>query len=94
MENNKRIILNNYINEKQIEHSENSNGILLNLSTLSDDNIDFLFSLYNMETNYKPSKYEVTDIVTVTPKPENEKTINYPDYELCATEKLMLSYSF
>jgi len=86
--------MNNYINEKSIDHSENLNGILLNLSTLSDDNIDFFFALYNMENNYQPAKYEVPDIVTVTNKPETEQTINYPDYDLCASEKTMLSYSF
>ena len=32
IENNKRIILNNYIELNGIEHSVNSNGLLLNLS--------------------------------------------------------------
>jgi len=95
IENNKRIILHNYINEKQIDHSENSNGLLLNLSTISEEHIKFFYDLYNMENNYQVSKYDQIPI----PTPTNDKRlkgppINYPDYDLSALEKLILSYSY
>ena len=94
IENSKRIILHNYINEHAICHSENSNGLLLNLSTLSETHIDFFYDLYNMENKY----HENYDFQIYTPVKgkivADEIIINYPDYDLSALEKLILSYSY
>jgi len=92
IENNKRIILINYIESNEIEHSVNSNGLLLNLSQLDNKHIDFLYDLYNLE-----NKYPHHDSVEVKPIRNNESNktiITYKDYQLNPLEDLILSYSY
>ena len=50
---NKNNLIYNYIIDNKIDHNENNNGLLLNLSQLSEDHIDELYKLYNLkEKNY------------------------------------------
>jgi|TARA_B110000285_G_scaffold12220_1_gene12131 hypothetical protein len=91
---NKRILIYNYINENEIQHSENSNGLLLNLSQLDSKHVDFLYDLYNLENhvheNVFPNMASQTKKVN---KPVPDSNI-YKDYPLKPLEKLILSYSY
>ena len=49
IENKKRDIFSDYIKTNEIEHSENSNGILLNLSKIDSKHIDFLYDLLQIQ---------------------------------------------
>jgi len=92
IESNKRIILNTYIEENEIEHSENSNGLLLNLSQLDDKHIDFFYDLYNLENKY--THHDSIQTKEIIKPRDNETPVNYPDYKLVPLEKLILSYSY
>ena len=80
-----------YINDNKIDCNENSNGLLLNLSQLSDNHIDELYNLYNLKENkinYDFSKFKIIQ--------KNEKKTKkkiYKKYDLNNLEKLILSYS-
>jgi len=92
IENNKRIILTNYIELNEIEHSVNSNGLLLNLSRLDDKHIDFLYDLYNLENKYP--QYESVEVKPIDNNKAKKITVIYKDYELNSLEKSILSYSY
>jgi len=89
---NKRVIIYKYINENEIQHSENSNGLLLNLSQLDSKHVDFLYNLYNLENQTHDSDFQniVRQLKIKTPTPIAKV---YKDYKLNALEKLILSYS-
>tara|TARA_B110000495_G_C22974238_1_gene572072 strand:- start:867 stop:1187 length:321 start_codon:yes stop_codon:yes gene_type:complete len=89
---NKRLIIHNYINENEIEYSENSNGLLLNLSQLDSKHVDFLYDLYNLENKVNENDFShMTSQSKINKKlPESEV---YKDYQLNPLEKLILSYS-
>jgi len=92
IDNDKRIILSNYIDEHNIDHNENSNGILLNFSQLDDKHIDFFYNLYNLENKYP--QYDTIEIkIPHKGKNPRKKILEYKDYELNSLEKLILSYS-
>lgn len=88
---NKNNLIYNYIIDNKIEHNENNNGLLLNLSNLSDYHINELYNLYNL----KESKinYDLSSFKSV--KPEKKEIINeiHKKYDLNKLEKLILSYS-
>ena len=90
--NNKRSLLYNYIEENEINHSENSNGLLLNLSQLDDKHIDFCYELYNLEN--KIPTYDLIEIKAVHINTPKITTISYKDYQLTTLDKLILSYSY
>ena len=92
IEKNKRILLINYIDKNEIEHSENSNGVLLNLSLLDDKHINFIYDLYNIENKY--SNHNKIEIKMTQVKKKEEKKSEYKDCELNSLEKLILSYSY
>jgi hypothetical protein len=87
----KNNLIYNYINDNKIECNENSNGLLLNLSQLSDNHIDELYNLYNLKENkinYDFSKFKIIQ--------KNEKKTKkkiYKKYDLNNLEKLILAYS-
>lgn len=88
---NKNDIIYNYIIDNNVQHNENNNGLLLNLSNLSDYHIDKLYNLYNL----KESKinYDLSSFKSV--KSEKKEIINeiYKKYECNKLEKLILAYS-
>jgi|TARA_B110000285_G_scaffold51050_1_gene57995 hypothetical protein len=93
IENKKRDIFSDYIKTNEIEHSENSNGILLNLSKIDSKHIDFLYDLYNLE-----SQDSYPDLIEPVTKNKNKKhipkNIEYKNYKLNPLEALILSYSY
>jgi hypothetical protein len=91
IENNKRIILNNYIELNGIEHSVNSNGLLLNLSLLDQKHIDYIYNLYNLENKYP--QYDTVEAETSDNKKSKKINITYKNYQLSSLEQLILSYS-
>ena len=91
IENNKRIIILNYIESNKIDHSENLNGLLLNLSQLDEKHIDFFYDLYNLENKYS---YHKNVEIKPTQKKESIMKVKYKEYQLNPLEKLILSYSF
>ena len=88
---NKNNLIYNYIIDNKIDHNENKNGLLLNLSQLPDIHIDELYKLYNL----KESKinYDLSSFKSV--KPVKKEIINeiYKKYECNKLEKLILAYS-
>lgn len=85
---NKNNLIYNYIIDNEIDHGENNNCIILNLSTLSDNYIDEIYNLYNLKTHK-------IDYILPPPKQniikKNKKI--YPKYECSKLEKLIISYS-
>jgi len=88
---NKNNLVYNYIIDNNIDHNENKNGLLLNLSQLSEDHIDELYKLYNLKE--KNIDYDFSQFQNVKPEKKKEKKKIYKRYELDKLEKLILSYS-
>ena len=88
---NKNNLIYNYIIDNCIEHNENNNGLLLNLSQLSDDHIDELYKLYNLKE--KNIDYDFSQFQNIKPEKKKEKKKIYKKYECNKLEKLILSYS-
>jgi len=91
IENNKRIILTNYIEQNKIEHNKNSNGLLLNFSQLDDEHIDFCYDLYNLENKYP--QYDAVKSAHIQTSKPRKMIAEYKDYHLTPLESLILSYS-
>jgi hypothetical protein len=88
---NKNNLIYNYIIDNCIDHNENRNGLLLNLSLLSDEHIDELYKLYNLKE--KNIDYDFSEFISLkSEKKPKEKKI-YKKYECNKLEKLILSYS-
>ena len=91
---NKRVRIFNYINENEIQHSENSNGLLLNLSQLDSKHVDFLYDLYNLENHETENVFpNMMSQIKQTNKPTPVSNV-YKDYPLSSLEKVILSYSY
>jgi len=88
---NKNNLIYNYIIDNKIDHNENNNGLLLNLSQLSDIHIDELYKLYNLKE--KNIDYDFSQFQNVKSEKKVEKKKFYKKYELNKLEKLILSYS-
>ena len=88
---NKNNLIYNYIIDNLIEHNENKNGLLLNLSQLSDDHIDELYKLYNLKE--KNIDYDFSQFQNVKPEKKKVKKKIYKKYECDKLEKMILSYS-
>ena len=88
---NKNNLIYNYIIDNKIDHNENKNGLLLNLSQLSEDHINELYKLYNLKE--KNIDYDFSQFQNVKPEKKVEKKKFYKKYELNKLEKLILSYS-
>lgn len=88
---NKNNLIYNYIIDNKIDHNENNNGLLLNLSQLSDIHIDELYKLYNLKE--KNIDYDFSQFQNVKSEKKVEKKKIYKKYELNKLEKLILSYS-
>ena len=88
---NKNNLIYNYIIDNLIEHNENKNGLLLNLSQLSGDHIDELYKLYNLKE--KNIDYDFSQFQNVKPEKKKVKKKIYKKYECDKLEKMILSYS-
>tara|TARA_B100001094_G_scaffold137274_1_gene132951 strand:+ start:288 stop:602 length:315 start_codon:yes stop_codon:yes gene_type:complete len=88
---NKNNLIYNYIIDNNIDHNENKNGLLLNLSILSDNHIDELYKLYNLKE--KNIDYDFSQFQSVEPEKKAKEKKIYKRYELGKLEKLILSYS-
>ena len=88
---NKNNLIYNYIIDNKIDHNENKNGLLLNLSQLSDIHIDELYKLYNLKE--KNIDYDFSQFQNVKPEKKVEKKKIYKKYELNKLEKMILPYS-
>lgn len=88
---NKNNLIYNYIIDNCIEHNENSNGLLLNLSQLSDIHIDELYKLYNLKENN--IDYDFSQFQNIKSEKKKVKKKIYKKYECNKLEKLILSYS-
>ena len=88
---NKNNLIYNYIIDNKIEHNENKNGLLLNLSQLSDDHIDELYKLYNLKE--KNIDYDFTQFQSIKPEKKAKEKKIYKRYECNKLEKLILAYS-
>jgi len=91
VDNNKLSIIYDYI-QNNIDHNENHNGLLINLSKLDDIHINKLYDLYNLKENkINYDLYQFKDISKLKKKKINKK--EYKDHTLNNIEKLILSYS-
>jgi hypothetical protein len=88
---NKNNLIYNYIIDNKIDHNENNNGLLLNLSQLSDIHIDELYKLYNLKE--KNIDYDFSQFQNVKSEKKVEKKKIYKKYELNKLEKMILAYS-
>jgi Na+/phosphate symporter len=88
---NKNNLIYNYIIDNKIDHNENKNGLLLNLSQLSEDHIDELYKLYNLKE--KNIDYDFSQFQNVKSEKKVEKKKIYKKYELNKLEKMILAYS-
>ena len=88
---NKNNLIYNYIIDNKIDHNENNNGLLLNLSQLSEDHIDELYKLYNLKE--KNIDYDFSQFKNIKPEKKVKEKKLYKKYELGKLEKLILSYS-
>ena len=91
VDNNKNNLIYNYINENVEGLVENNNGLLLNLSTLDDINIDKIYDLYNLKGN--KINYDQVDFKHYTPTKKQSLTKIYKKYDMNNLEKRILSYS-
>lgn len=91
MDKNKNNLIYKYIIDNKIEHNENNNGLLLNLSIISEEHINELYRLYNLKGN--KIDYDLTKFKII--KKEQKKPIikKYKKYEASRLEKMILSYS-
>lgn len=88
---NKNNLIYNYIIDNCIEHNENKNGLLLNLSQLTDIHIDELYKLYNLKE--KNIDYDFSKFQNVKTETKVKEKKLYKKYECSKLEKLILSYS-
>lgn len=89
---NKNDLIYNYIINNSIDYNENSNGLLLNLSIISEEHINKLYDLYNLKENkvsYDLSKFKTQDKKNIKEKKKKQ----YKKYECDKLEKLILNYS-
>lgn len=89
---NKNDLIYNYIINNSIDYNENSNGLLLNLSIISEEHINKLYDLYNLKEKkviYDLSKFETQDKKNTKEKKKKQ----YKKYECDKLEKLILNYS-
>ena len=92
IEKNKNNIIYNYIIDNCIEHSKNSNGLLINLSILPDNHINELYDIYNIKE--KTIDYNLPEInIKIKKQEQVEKIKKYKNYQLNKLEKMILSYS-
>lgn len=87
----KNDIIYKYIIDNEIECNENKNGLLLNLSILSEDRIDELNNLYNLKEN--KINYDISKFIIVPKKKKEKVKKKYKRYECDRLEKMILSYS-
>jgi len=85
----KNNLIYNYIVENIKDCTGNSNGLLLNLSSLDDIHINNLYDLYNLKE--KEIDYDILKFEPIKQKKIEEKI--YKQYQLNNLEKLILSYS-
>jgi hypothetical protein len=90
IENNKRLIISNYIKNNEIEFTENNNGILLNISNLENKHVDYLYDLCNMVEQENIS-YEIK--VEIINKDKKKPVKSIKDYNCSPLEELILAYS-
>lgn len=90
VENNKRLIISNYIKNNNIYYTENNNGILLNISNLEQKHVDYLYDICNIVEQENIS-YEIKVEMINKDKKNTIKSIK--DYNCSPLEKLILSYS-
>ncbi len=89
---NKNDLIYNYIINNSIDYNENSNGLLLNLSIISEEHINKLYDLYNLKEN--KVSYDISKFKTREKKNTKEKKKKqYKKYECDKLEKLILNYS-
>jgi hypothetical protein len=88
---NKNNLVYNYIIDNNIECNENKNGLLLNLSKLSEIHIDELYKLYNLKE--KNIDYNLSQFQSINPIKKKVTKKIYKKYECSKLEKLILSYS-
>ena len=86
----------NYINENNIMHTKNSNGIFFNISVLDEDNILKLNNFVNNICLMDINNYEINDINNniYTLNTNNiEKEEVYKDYNISIIEQKILKFS-
>lgn len=88
---NKTKLIYNYIIDNNIEYNKNNNGLLLNLSQLSDYHIDELYKLYNLKE--KNIDYDFSQFQNLKPEKKKEKKKIYKRYECNKLEQMILAYS-
>ena len=88
---NKNNLIYNYIIDNNIECNENKNGLLLNLSQLSEIHIDELYKLYNLKE--KNIDYDLSQFQSIKPEKKMKQKKIYKRYELGKLEKMILAYS-
>ena len=86
----------NYINENNIMHTKNSNGIFFNISVLDEDNIlklnKFIININSMDINSYENNNVNNNIYQLNIN-NIEKEEVYKDYNISNIEKKILKFS-
>ena len=89
-------IIINYINENNIMHTKNSNGIFFNISVLDEDNIlklnNFIININSMDMNSYENNNINNDIYQLNIN-NIEKEEVYKDYNINNIEQKILKFS-
>lgn len=100
---NKINILYNYIKENNISHTENKNGLFINLSLCDDKYIDYFYEIINISDKNKYNNdnnlIETNLLSNISYLKNNKKIVEenkiiQKDIKLNPLEILILSYSF
>ena len=100
---NKINILYNYIKENNISHTENKNGLFINLSLCDDKYIDYFYEIINISDKNKYNNHnnliETNLLSNISYLKNNKKIVEgnkiiQKDIKLNPLEILILSYSF
>ena len=87
----------NYINENNIMHTKNSNGIFFNISVLDEDNILKLNNFINNINSIDINNYEInnvnSNIYTLNTYNNVEKREIYKDYNISKIEQKISKFS-
>ena len=90
-------IIINYINENNIMHTKNSNGIFFNISVLDEENILKLNKFVNNISLMDINNYDINNInnnnIYILNINNIEKEEVYKDYNISAIEKKILKFS-
>ena len=95
---NKNKFLYDYIKNNNISHTENKNGLFINISLCDEKHIDFFNEIINLNDKIEYNENKIEDnkicIDSKDLKQKVDKKIIYKNIKLTKLENLILKYSF